>query len=175
MVISLVGCPNSDPVSLDAGTVKDAAPDTFVCEDDASEDVDLSGDTVVSADNWQLVLPREWAKQEAPKGVALLATNTKEQGLLLMTKEPYEGSYDEFAIETVRGLRGQGAEILTTSTVQANELFVYIRSQQGDLIADTWVTVKDDFGYSVSCGSLSSNFGKLSEDCERILFSFEMK
>jgi len=173
LTLGLLGCPtDKDPVVTDAGTnpVIDAS-DVIVCDEDAA--------TPVTKDNWQLVLPAGWVEQTQfpnSQNVALLAANEKDEGLFLLTKEPYTDSFDEFAIETIRGLRDQGADILTTSSVPlGDEQFVYVNSKQDSLVTDTWLTVKDGSGYSLNCGALEDNYGKLSKDCQDIFSSFKVE
>ncbi len=169
---NLIGCPTNTNSFVEAGV--DATPDVLVC-DDVVEETDM----VVTRDNWQLVLPVGWTEQTPLNGsdtVALLADNETTNGFLLLSKETYIDSFDQFAIETIRGLRGQGAKVLITATVSLDEeAFVYVRTKDHGLVVDTWLTAKDGFGYSLNCGGEPNDVGIPPEDCQTIADSFKLK
>ena len=169
--LSLLGCPShKDPVINDAGV--DVTSDVLVCDDAAIET-----ETVVTVDNWQVTLPIGWVeKKSESKDIVLQADNDKDQGMLALIKEPYERSFDAFSIETIRGLRGQGAEIVILSSMLLNDKeFVYVKSKEQGFIVHTWLTVHDEFGYSLNCGGAEDNFSELSEDCMAISSSFNIR
>jgi hypothetical protein len=170
--LKLIGCPATNDPVVEAGV--DATDDVLVCDDVVEET-----DEVITRDNWQLVLPVGWTEQTSlnpDSNVVLLASNESAEGLCLLTKEPYTDSFDQFAIETIRGLRGQGAEVLTTESTSLNdEEFVYVKTQDQGLLVDTWVTTKDGFGYSLNCGGMPGATSELSNDCQTIADSFKLK
>ena len=172
LTASLVGCPTKHDVG-DAGLEAsvDATTDVLVCDDVIDE--------VITRDNWQLVLPIGWTEQTPLNNsptVAFFADNKETMSILLLTKESYVDSFDQFAIETIRGLRGQGAEVLITASTSLNdEKFIYVRTKDHGLVVDTWLTTKDEFGYSLNCGGKPNDSGLPPEDCQSIADSFKLQ
>lgn len=134
-------------------------------------------EVVVEGQTWEITLPQSW-KQDSPisASVELWAENISIDSLLVLTKESYAGTFDQFSLEAIRGFRGQGAEIGSMQSVSINGYnFTKLESTQGDVDLVTLLTVKNGFGYSLDCGGDESFTFKLKPECQQILSSFKLK
>lgn len=157
--LSCYSC-NNNP-TLDAGI------------DSGTADIVLIKEQVITGSNWELVLPsQQWNKKETNRqNVELLAIDTSLANLVLFTKEPYNHSYDQFVIESLRTLRGESSFILKTSDIIISDIqFVQAETVKNDIHMILWVTVKDGFGYTLSCGGPED-----TSDCQKIANTLVIK
>ena len=130
-------------------------------------------DRVLEKDNINLTLPMTWGEEpNSRKTVLLVAIEPKLESLLVLTKEPYTGTFDQFAIDSIRGLRSGDAGLVGTSSVELNgSPFVLAETTKDGLTMLEWITVKDGFGYGLSCGGPEVNSDKHVEACQKIATS----
>jgi hypothetical protein len=167
MSLCFLGCPNHNTDKTDA-SVQDVEVEPVV---------EVSAPQTVNGDSWQLVLPPDWKQQpDVLKHVVLIAEHPTVEAMVLLSKESYSGSFDEFAIETIRGFRGQGVTINSTSSTVINDTpFVFVQSESSDIVNNSWLTVKDGFGYSLGCGGVKTSSDQFTEECMEIANSFTVK
>jgi len=165
LAFNLVACPESNPVNVKDSGVADTSLDS------------AGSTTVITEDTWELTLPGTWDKHSLVKydsGVQLIADNVPDENLLVFTQISYQGTLDQFAIESIRDLRNQ-YNIFNSSSVVINSIpFVYVKAIDSDnLQLQTWLTVSNGFGYSLSCGGNTSKTPTV--DCEKIINSLQVK
>lgn len=119
-------------------------------------------------DNIEFTLPQVWIeKQGEHDNVKLLAIESLNEGLILVTKEQYTETFDQFVIETLRSLRGDGIEITGTSSVIINDTtYVFAGAAKDDIRMMVWMTVKSGYGYGFMCGGPDKKFFNLN--CQEI-------
>ena len=165
----LVACPGTNNPSSDA-SVTDVVTSDVVAES-------VSKETVVDNKDFTITLPVTW-KQEVSQSssVVLLAKNPLSESMLVLTKESFTGSFDQFSIEAIRGLRGQGAEISSMQSIVINSnLFTQLSSTQGDVEVVTLLSVKNGFGYSLNCGGPEVDMAQFKSDCQKMFDSLQLK
>jgi hypothetical protein len=166
LALNLVACPESNPVNVKDSGVADTSLDS------------VKPTTTVAEDTWELTLPGTWDKHSLVKsdaGSQLIADNVPDENLLVFTQTQYKGTLDQFAIESIRNLRSQYNTLDYSSSVVINGMpFVYVKTIHADsLQLQTWLTVSNDFGYSLSCGGTASK--NPTVDCEKIVNSLQVK
>jgi hypothetical protein len=116
----------------------------------------------IDRNNWHLTLDSSW-HEECCK-VDFCATQARTNATVVVTTEPFEDSFDAFAILTIRGVRDQGMTLVKTQSLVMNDMpFVSLSTMNNDTKINTLLTVKEGIGYSVSCGG-SNNL----QDCDVI-------
>jgi hypothetical protein len=130
---------------------------------------------VISGSSWTIVLPIGWEREETTyPNIELVAAEKTNKSLLVFSKEPYTKSSDQFAIESFRTLRGEGAQLEETSVaIINNERFITAESIKGNIRMLVWLTVKNNFGYTILCGGSQDNIISLS-DCQKIISRFKI-
>lgn len=149
--------PNSSDAGIDAQS--DSEPD-------------VNQDRYFIKNDYKILIPASCTENDLNKENLELAFTCPNNVLFLLTKELYALSYDSFAIESIRQLRGEGVSILNTKSLVINETpFVMAESEKDNIRMFLYVTVKNGYGYSLSCGGKS-----ISDDsillCERVVTSF---
>lgn len=154
---------NNDKNLFDAGLV-----------DSSFEEVGMP--TTISGNGWQLTLPSSWQNQDFNKpSFELLATNKEDESLFLLYKEEYKNTFDQFAIESIRKLRDEGAVINDTANVTINDQpFVMIESIKGNIRMFSHYTVFNNYAFSLSCGGNENNTQTLI-DCKNISQSIRLQ
>jgi hypothetical protein len=114
---------------------------------------------LVSVENFKVVLPsNDWTilNSDTP-GVRFLGKNLKLNNLVVLIKEKYTGTYDDYALLNFRGLKDQGATLVSSDQAEfGGAEWVFISSTKDDVSLLQWVTYKDGFGYALSCGGSGS-------------------
>lgn len=110
---------------------------------------------VVSLEDVELVLPSEdWKLVSNDKTeIKLLAKNDKLNNLVVFVKEQFKGTYDEYALTNIRGLKDQGAVITKSDQFEFGGVtWVFVSSTNKDVNLYQWVTYRNGYGYALSCG-----------------------
>ena len=114
-----------------------------------------SAPLLVFVEDMEYVLPStDWESVTSNKPeVKSMASNKKEQNLVVMVKEKYAGEYDEYVLSNIRSLKDQGAFVVGATQSDLNGLkWVFVDSTKNDVRLLQWITVRNGFGYSLSCG-----------------------
>lgn len=86
-----------------------------------------------------------------PNAKAFMSTSPK--SLVVLIEEPFEGSFDEYAIVAILGARRSGATVHSAKQVTVNGTnFVLVESSKDSITIWMWVTTKDGRGFGLSCG-----------------------
>ncbi len=146
--------------------------------DTSSLVVDASVSNIFSGDTWEVTIPNEWSVKD-PKnkveGLELLFLNEETQSVILLLKEKSSSSLDEYALESLRGLKDVGATLNVAKQVKINDKdFILLDSTRHEITAWTWVTVYGGFGYTFSCSGLSV-IQSQEDTCQKIVDTLKIK
>ena len=123
---------------------------------------------VIQKDNWNITLPLTWAEQNVDNSAQLVAV--KDKTLLTFYRQSYEGSFDEFAVMSIRSIRTNSDNISETKSLTINNNpYVFVQSESKDISEITLLTVKDGFSYSLSCGGKDN-----LDDCQVVYNTLEI-
>lgn len=175
-VLFLASCSSCGPktiiVDCDSGSCElpTDASTTFEVEDSGdSQSLDaqqVDADTkepyqTVSGAGYEFVVPSDWVKMDLPEdpdGIEVLLVNDKKNNLVLLAKEKFSGTSSEYVLEALRGIKAAGATFNSAKQVELNEVqFVLIDSDKSGVSMWLWVTVRNGYGYGLSCGGLATD------------------
>jgi hypothetical protein len=121
----------------------------------------VSKDEVLSGEGYQLTVPAGWEKyiaDPATPGIELTYINDQKHNLVVLLKEPFAGSSNEYVIEAIRGLKTTGAHLTSSTQVVLNgNKFVLIDATNEGARMWLWVTTHNGFGFALSCGGEETN------------------
>jgi hypothetical protein len=115
---------------------------------------------VVANDNWQFTLPdSNWvSKNPEQLEVKSIKVNNTTHSLLVFLKESYAGSYQDYVLIAIRGLKESGAILISSTQVNINgNNFIVTETTANDLRMWLWMTVKNGNGYGFSCGGSATD------------------
>lgn len=118
-------------------------------------------DQLVTGDSYEVTVPAGWAQRELPEGthgVDWVYVSPDKNSLVAMLNEPFPGTSDEYVLEAIRGLKGAGATLTSSTQVELNDnKFVLIDSERDGIRMWLWVTARNGFGLALSCGGTTAN------------------
>lgn len=135
----------------------------------------------ITQENWQFILPGAgWEKVPSTnEGIKVVLRNEQSQKLVLFVKEPTAETYDRYVVGNMKTVSQTGAPILGASNLTMHgEKFAVILAGQGNIWI--WITVKDGFGYALTCGGAPATSDGGSNDpldntCTFIAKSLQIK
>lgn len=135
---------------------------------------------IITQENWQFTLPDVgWEKvPPANEGIKVVLRNEHSQRLVLFVKEPTAETYDRYVVGNMKTVSQAGAPILGASNLMIHDQkFAVILAGQGNIWI--WITVKDGFGYVLTCGGAPAtdggSNGVIDEMCVFIAKSLQIK
>jgi hypothetical protein len=116
--------------------------------------------TLISRDNWQLTLPEGWTENHtALPGTVLLARSEDNKMLVLLHKEMFLGTTQELTALYVRDIHDQGAELISTSSMEINGIkYALLEAAKPTTKAWMWETALNKYGYSLLCAGAASDY-----------------
>lgn len=146
---------------------------------DAASEASAPQSTVLSKDNWSLSVPSDWETQEMDDPTVQAALFNKDKGsLILLIKEPFKGSLEEYTLTAVRGIKNSNAELTSLKEVDVNNnSFVLLESSKSHIKLWMWLSVKNNCGYALSCGGVDLPELKIdqSEVCNNVISSLKLR
>ena len=139
--------------------------------------VPLPDQEVVKGDTWEISIPSGSDKTiDLQKDIVLSVTSQDLVSfILLLTKESYKNDYDSYLIYAIRSIRATGAEIEDTLPVlNKDQKYTLFKARKDEVSIFNWVTVKNGFAYTLSCGG-SSEDEFLEETCTEMFNSLKLK
>jgi hypothetical protein len=140
-------------------------PDASLHQPDAGLDsTQSSGNTpdfkTISRNGFELTVPQEWEEfvidGEEPQP-ELVVGNEEEHNLILLVKDPFTGTPSEYVLEAMQGFKKEGAKVTSSKQTELNgNKFIALDSSRGGARIWLWITVKNGFGYVLSCGGPES-------------------
>lgn len=170
-------CLKKDQVNIN--TLPDAsydASDAGSIVDSSSQETSLMP-IVIANDNWQFELPStDWKLTPTDDGGPdAFYQNLKDKSLLILLKEDFIGSTQDYTLIAVRGLKEANLKLLSSSQmIIDSKLFIYLELANGNIKIFQIMYAKNKFGYSLSCGGLDIE-NTLKEKCLNILNTFKIK
>lgn len=158
------GCHKKEPptpVCTGSDCVKPATPDATFPSPDAGlnpPDVPTENPDYVnySGEGWKLTAPFGWDiavvdGEEVPP--ELILVNEEEHSLVLLTKDVFPATTQEYVFAALQGMQESGAKLNTTTQVELNgNKFVVLDSSKDGVRIWSWLVVKNGAGYNLSCG-----------------------
>jgi hypothetical protein len=136
----------------------------------------VSSTKSVTVDNTSLEVPFESKViLNSDKNVlASIYLNTTSKVVVILTKESFEGSLEEYLIYNLRGIRATSSVVYGTETLLTNNIsYKQIEAGKSAVRIFTWITTKDKFGYTLSCGIKEDS--SMKSLCLTILSSLTIK
>jgi hypothetical protein len=127
-------CPNGVCALPEAGTISD----------------------VVSEENWQFALPGDgWVPLQSPEQTVKVAfANASQQSIVFFVKDPTKLPPPDYIISVLRSFKEAGTTIQTAKQVVINNnQFIYVAAKGPSRQIYAWLTVKDGFGYILTCAA----------------------
>jgi hypothetical protein len=130
-------------------------------------------------ENMEVTMPFEWQLVPMDDAQTKVYSSKDEKSMLILIKEPYVATYEEYAFSAIRGLRAQGSDVKEAKQVEIDGVkFVLVaadlkKADGSSLELWMWITVQNGYGYSLACGG-SSSVGN-DEVCNTIASSFKIK
>lgn len=136
----------------------------------------VSKDHVFTGDHWELTVPVGWEpRSNANPSVKVDVTNIDKVNLIIFIEEAYTGTYDQYVIMALRGLKSAEAKLISAKQVEVNgEKFVLLESEKSGVTLWLWLAVKNGNGFALSCGGLSKdNWNR--DICTTVFNSLKLK
>lgn len=153
LALGLVSCssctkPNDVPITTPTATVSVPTP--------TATPVDTN--VTLSKDNFKITVPNaNWVALPPTPDQIVGYLNKDKQNLVVLVKEPFSGSYENYILEAIRSVKNDGGTVVSTKQVSiSNQNFVLVEATQDMVSIWMWVTVVNEFGYSFSCGGPQS-------------------
>jgi len=155
---SCSACGNTPPASS-----PDATPTAAPTPSVPVPPLPVPTNILVKRANWELTLPgTQWdidTTSQCDSGVCSVAYQSKDNlSLVMFISEIYSGTYDQYVIETIRGIKDAGATIASAKAADLSGNAATVIAASKDAIRVwTWVTVIGGHGYNLSCGGSIDN------------------
>ncbi len=175
-------CTGPDCVQSTVPVVVPTTPDAGLPPPDAGLTKPVPSETpdyiTYSGEGWELAVLQEWDQvvvEDEEFKPALVLTSEIEHNLIIFVKDPFPGTAPEYVLGAVRGFAEEGVTINSTTQVEINgNRFIVLDTSRGEARIWFWVSVKDGFGYALSCG------GPAAEDhheavCKDVANSLKIK
>lgn len=145
---------------------------TLTCEPEKSQ----PATEVVKGDGWELTVPFGLQKKVVPdQEVVLSLFSNENKALLILLKEKYAGSYDEYIISSTRSLKDSGASLDNSKPmIVRDQKFTLMESTKNGVKVWSMVTFKDGFGYALSCGG-PAPYDNVYSFCSPVFDSITLK
>lgn len=130
----------------------------------------------VVVSNVEFTLPSSaWQAVENTPANVWAFKNATNENLVLLIKETFNGTFEEYVLASIRETRDVGAKIESTKQVTINGTkFVLIESSMNHKNVMMWVTWANGFGYTFGCSSPDSATDR-KELCNGIANTFKLK
>lgn len=138
---------------------------------------------LISDENWQFTLPgSNWSSIKSPAntGIKAFFSNEVNGCRVIFFKKADTASYAEYIISFIRGLSTSG-QVMSAKQVIINDvkfiLFQVKSKIDANVFAWMWVTQKDGFDYSLTCGGeINPDAGTSIQDvCMELSASLKIK
>ena len=132
--------------------------------------------TEIIQENWSFdLLDDSWQDRElASPNVKVAKVNHDKACKLFLMKEPTEDPLSKHAVETIRGFTESNVKVDSIRILQINDnRFIAVMFIDGADTIWVWMSVKDNFGYTLVCGCDSNAVA--SQVCPNIAESLEIK
>lgn len=150
-------CTGADCIQATVPVVVPSTPDDDVVPTTSTDSSDYK---TLSGSGWELTVPQEWEKvtlEDEEVQPALIVTNQSEHNIILLAKDAFPGTTPEYVLEALKGFKEVGAKVDSSKQVELNgNNFVFLNTSKDGARIWFWISVKDGFGYALSCGGPAS-------------------
>lgn len=164
---------NSSNQLNDAGLQTDASAPALDSSDALSP---APQQEVIIGDTWAITVPYGADKTiNLQQDIVFSAFLEDETSFAItLSKQPYSDTYESYLIYSVRSFKASSLEILSSIPVKNRNLqyMNYLLLKDGVKVW-SWVAVKNNYGYSLSCGGLSED-QPLQDLCSEVFDSLEL-
>lgn len=132
---------------------------------------------VVAEDDWEISLPSDaWEAQKPDGDIKLVAGNKELHNLIMFAKEEFPGSFEQYVRIMIKGLRQQ-SHLISAKPTQLNGMkFVLVETVRSSARVWIWVTVRNGFGYGLTCGGVEEDGEQLQHDtCFAVANTLKLK
>lgn len=131
---------------------------------------------LVKGDTWQINLPLGLQRKPIPKAeIVLSAFLHKDKVLVFLLKEKFAGTFEQYTLHSLRGIKDTGSTIQSSAMVELNGTkFSLLQTIKDDVKIWNLVTTKNGFGYGLSCGG-SASYDATHIICTSITSTFTLK
>ncbi len=114
----------------------------------------VPGPVTIKEGKWEFTFPTDgWKRVENPPPHSIAFINQEVKNITIMVDEEFTGTYDEYALNAIRGIRAAGATVASAKQVEINGTkFVLVDSSKDGMRVWLWVTLKGGRGNALSCG-----------------------
>jgi hypothetical protein len=151
-IISCSSCAKKDQVEPTTPTVEPAPPVTPPVPPPP-----VSTSVTIAKENYSFVLPDAgWQPVTIGEGAATVNVsllNPDKKNLILFTKDEFVGTFPQYALLALRGMKAAGATIVSASQITLNgQKFVAIESSKNAVRVYIFATLVNGYGYGLTCG-----------------------
>lgn len=132
-------------------------------------------------DNWEFSVPgNEWSVEDiSDPDTKVVVRNLNSESVIVLIKEQTANTYPGYIISTIQSFSDRDAEILSMEQVTVNgtkSIKVHMVNKDKEAVW-SWITFKDGFGYTFSCGGEVSLAGRnaRSDYCQSIADTLHIK
>ena len=110
-------------------------------------------------ETWEIIIPNGWEEESTPDNdTKVYAFNNAKHSIIMLVQESFIGSYADYMTWAIKSITQLEATLISVEQVEINgTTFALIESQKGQAKLFMWLTVKNGFGYSLTCGGLVSD------------------
>lgn len=104
----------------------------------------------------------------------LLANKTNKE-MIELNAENFNSSYEEYVLEAIRALKNRNVIVHSAEpTMVNNQKFTLVESTSENVVAYFWITAKDGYGYTFTCGGLETST-TLKDMCVGLVNSLQIQ
>lgn len=176
LIISLVSCRVTDLKENYDASILNISCNTLDCLFEGGV-VFTDVPQVIAQDDWEVSLPSEaWEVQKASGDIKLVAGNKEKHNLIMLAKEEFPGSFEQYSLIVIRSLR-EKSKLVSAKTVNLNDRkFMLIETIRSSARVWMWVTVKDGLGYGITCGGVEEDNDQFQHDtCFAVANTLKLK
>lgn len=157
--VGLVSCSSCAKKTPDPTTPDGAPPPSASVTVTPVPPTPVPTTVTVKLDNAEFTLPDGgWTQVQNPPAHSTAYLNMGKKNIVILVSEDYPGTYEQYVLMALRGIKDAGATINSAKQVDVNgNKFVLVESSKNGITAWMWVTWKSNHGYGFSCGGPTSD------------------
>jgi hypothetical protein len=133
---------------------------------------------VVAEENWQFTMSGDgWVPTQSPDNVVkVVFLNKTLNAIVFFAKDPTQQTSPQYIINALRSFKAAGTTIATAKQVSINgNNFIYVVANGEDRQIQAWLTVKNNFGYILTCAVESDDAGAPNQLCQDIASTVQIQ
>jgi hypothetical protein len=133
---------------------------------------------VIAEENWQFTLTGDgWASVASPDDtVKVVFVNQALSSVVFFAKDPTQQTSAEYIINALRSFKAAGTTIQSADQVSINNnKFILVTAQGTDRQIWSWITVKNNFGYILTCAAEDDAEAANQQRCQDIANTLQIQ